>query len=275
MNLLVTAGNTQVPIDKVRAITNVFTGRTGAAIALHAHSLGHTVTLLTSHAEAVTDMQPDLTALAERWSLIRYRTFSELEAGMAEVIPAGDLDVVIQCAAVSDYLSGGVYAPAEGTRFRPDGPPPKTTLESGSALEGGSTEPPSENGGGSWEARDAAPRLESRAASKVKSDEPELWLRLVRAPKLIDRIRTDWNFRGLLVKFKLEVAISDQQLLEIAERSRVHSGADLMVANTFGGAGAYVYLGPLGGSYECVTRRELPARLLAALVQLHRERGHG
>ena len=31
MNLLITAGNTLAPIDRVRGLTNVFTGRTGAA----------------------------------------------------------------------------------------------------------------------------------------------------------------------------------------------------------------------------------------------------
>ena len=51
MKLLVTAGNTLVPIDSVRGITNVFTGRTGAGIALHAYRRGHHVTLLTSHPE--------------------------------------------------------------------------------------------------------------------------------------------------------------------------------------------------------------------------------
>src|SRR5260370_4679187 len=57
MNLLVTAGNTKVLIDRVRCITNIFTGRTGAAIALHAHERGHDVTLLTSRPEAVAEMQ--------------------------------------------------------------------------------------------------------------------------------------------------------------------------------------------------------------------------
>jgi phosphopantothenate-cysteine ligase/phosphopantothenoylcysteine decarboxylase/phosphopantothenate--cysteine ligase len=57
MNLLVTAGNTLVPIDKVRGITNIFTGRTGASIALEAHRRGHGVTLLTSHPEAVHDLR--------------------------------------------------------------------------------------------------------------------------------------------------------------------------------------------------------------------------
>ena len=55
MNLLVTAGNTLAPIDRVRGLTNVFTGRTGAAVALHAHGRGHHVVLLTSRPEAVAD----------------------------------------------------------------------------------------------------------------------------------------------------------------------------------------------------------------------------
>ena len=50
---------------------------------------------------------------------------------------------------------------------------------------------------------------------------PELWLRLVRAPKLVDKIRRDWNFRGTLVKFKLEVGISAEQLQEIAEKAKL------------------------------------------------------
>ena len=40
MNLLVTAGNARVYIDQVRCLTNIFTGRTGAAIALEAYERG-------------------------------------------------------------------------------------------------------------------------------------------------------------------------------------------------------------------------------------------
>ena len=43
MNILISAGNTIVPIDRVRCITNVFTGRTGTTIALHSHQRGHNV----------------------------------------------------------------------------------------------------------------------------------------------------------------------------------------------------------------------------------------
>jgi phosphopantothenate-cysteine ligase/phosphopantothenoylcysteine decarboxylase/phosphopantothenate--cysteine ligase len=51
MHILVTAGNTQAPIDDVRCITNIFTGHTGTRIALAAYSRGHSITLLTSHPE--------------------------------------------------------------------------------------------------------------------------------------------------------------------------------------------------------------------------------
>jgi phosphopantothenate-cysteine ligase/phosphopantothenoylcysteine decarboxylase/phosphopantothenate--cysteine ligase len=99
-------------------------------------------------------------------------------------------------------------------------------------------------------------------AGKIKSDAPELWLKLVRAPKLVDLIREPWGFNGVLVKFKLEVGLSDDELLAVAERSRVQSRADLMVANTLEGASKVAFLGPLAAGYERVARPDLARRLL-------------
>src|SRR5262249_7878670 len=150
MNILVTAGNTQVPIDRVRCITNIFTGRTGAAIAMEAHARGHHVILLTSHPEVAADLWP-----GEQWQLQPYRTFEDLQELMYQAITAPGLQAVVHCAAVSDYLAGGVFAPAAGTHF-------DATTAVWRTAEG------------------VSPRLLDRAAGKVKSDEPELWLRLVR-----------------------------------------------------------------------------------------------
>src|SRR5262245_9071886 len=120
MQLLVTAGNTLTPIDFVRGITNIFTGRTGARIALHAHQRGHGVTLFTSRPEALAEMQ-NVPGIGDRWAVVTYETFKDLQRLMAETIPSGDLDAVIHCAAVSDYESTGIYAPAPGTRFSESG----------------------------------------------------------------------------------------------------------------------------------------------------------
>jgi phosphopantothenoylcysteine synthetase/decarboxylase len=244
MEILITAGNTVVPIDRVRCMTNIFTGRTGAAIALCCHQRGHTVRLLTSHPETASSLP------AERWTVQPYRTFHDLEALMQRAIRGGGFDVVIHSAAVSDYEASGIYAPGPATRFE---------TETGRWLGSPGT----------------APTLVDRAAGKVKSDEPELWLRLVRTPKLVDRIRPEWGFRGVLIKFKLEVGVSDEDLLAIAERSRRQSDADLMVANTLEGTRDWAFLGPQDGRYERVSRADLPARLVAAVDRLRQERTHG
>jgi phosphopantothenoylcysteine synthetase/decarboxylase len=250
MHILVTAGNTVVPIDRVRCMTNIFTGRTGAAIALHCRQRGHNVRLLTSHPETVFQLHPGPSPSSEGWTVQPYRTFEDLQRRMERSISDAGLDVVIHCAAVSDYEAAGIYAPARATSFE---------VETSRWL----SQPGS------------APTLVDRAAGKIKSDEPELWLRLVRTPKLVDRIRPDWGFRGVLVKFKLEVGVGDEELLGIAERSRRHSDADLMVANTLEGANSWAFLGPQGGHYRRVSRAELPAQLLAAVERLHQERTHG
>jgi phosphopantothenoylcysteine synthetase/decarboxylase len=236
MDLLITAGNTLVPIDRVRCITNIFSGRTGASIARAAWERGHTVALLTSHPEGVE------TPPKTRWTMLRYSTFDDLRSLLQDRLLSAEWDGVVHCAAVSDYLAGGVYAPAAGTLFRTED--------------------------GRWLSEDASgPALVDRAAGKVKSDEPELWLQLVRAPKLVDLIRGEWGFRGLLVKFKLEVGVSDDRLLEVAERSRLHSAADLMVANTLEGASEWAFLGPLAGQYLRIARGELAERLVQTLEQ--------
>jgi phosphopantothenate---cysteine ligase (CTP) len=246
MNILVTAGNTQVPIDRVRCLTNIFTGRTGTAIAVAAHQRGHRVTLLTSQPEVIRQMQPASLAV-ERWRPMPFCTFGDLETLLAQELTGGDCDAVIHSAAVSDYLAAGVFAPAGNTRFTPEN--------------------------GTWVGQ--PPALVDRRAAKVKSDEPELWLRLVRAPKLVDKVRAAWRFRGILVKFKLEVGVNEELLLEIAERSRRFSDADLMVANTLEGSHEWAYLGQQAGMYQRIARRELPERVLAAVERMHLERTDG
>jgi phosphopantothenoylcysteine synthetase/decarboxylase len=250
MRILVTTGNTQVPIDRVRCITNVFSGRTGTAIALHAHNFGHHVHLLTSRPELVDEMTGKQDLSDESWEVTGYQTFEDLEIFLPTLLNTESFDALIHCAAVSDYLLAGVYAPKPGARFVPEQ--------------------------GQWHTHGAEPlSFDERSAGKIKSLDSELWLRLTRAPKLIDQIRTRWHFRGILVKFKLEVGVGEDRLQEIAEESRRDSGADLMVANSLEGANDWAYLGPLAGKYQRIERSELPAILISAVEKLHRERGHG
>ena len=235
MNLLVTAGNTQTPIDRVRCITNVFTGKTGASLALEAWRRGHRVRLATSHPEVVAELARGLPNFPdERWSVEVYRTFDDLHALLKGQVRT--FDAIAHAAAVSDYRVAGVFAPDKSTRFDPA-------------------------------TGDVAGRLLDRASGKVKSDEPELWLRLTRAPKLIDHFRDPWGFAGVLVKFKLEVDKSEAELEAIAEQSRRQSRADLMVANTLEGAGDWALIGP---NYRRVSRGDLARLTVEAIESLAR-----
>jgi phosphopantothenate-cysteine ligase/phosphopantothenoylcysteine decarboxylase/phosphopantothenate--cysteine ligase len=235
MNLLVTAGNTQTPIDRVRCLTNIFTGRTGTQIALEAHRCGHAITLLTSHPEVVRELasafKPD-----GRWTVRPYRTFHDLHDAMTELVPGNQFNALIHAAAVSDYHLAGTYAPVTGAHFDP--------------MTAAWT-----NG-----------KLMDVSAGKVKSHHPELWLRLTPTPKLADMVRKPWGFRGTFVKFKLEVGATDAELREIALRSRTQSDADLIVANTLEGKDAVAWVGDRAGGWERVERVKLAGRLLERIA---------
>ena len=177
MNILVTAGNTQTPIDRVRCITNIFSGRTGAQIAASAFDRGHSVAFLTSHPEVLAEFPSNRHRGEPDFRVRTYRTFDDLETAMAEEIARGQFDVVIHAAAVSDYRVAGIFTERDG-------------------------------------------RFEDVAAGKVKGSHPELWLKLVPTPKLVDKIRSEWHFAGVLVKFKLEVGLSESELQAVAEKAR-------------------------------------------------------
>jgi phosphopantothenoylcysteine decarboxylase/phosphopantothenate--cysteine ligase len=92
LRILITAGATREPIDTVRFISNVSTGKMGVEIAKEAARRGHSVYLLqgTGSYPAPEDI---LTA--------RFTTTKDLMKKVTEII--SDFDVYISAAAVSDY----------------------------------------------------------------------------------------------------------------------------------------------------------------------------
>ena len=259
MRVLVTAGNTQTPIDRVRCLTNIFTGRTGALIAAEAHRRGHAVTLLTSHPETAAGVSgPEVRS---------YRTFDDLHGLLAELVPAGGFDAIVHSAAVSDYALEGMYAggflPLSASERGPGGevsPEANHPANQGHTHAFRQTSPPSPLSEVERGDRRSATNLP--VAGKIRSTHPELWMKFTPTPKLIDFIRTRWYFRGVLVKFKLEVEVTDAELLTIALRSRAQSDADILVANTLDGYEIDAWLVDRSDSAERIVRADLPAALL-------------
>jgi hypothetical protein len=120
---------------------------------------------------------------------------------------------------------------------------------------------PGERGAEQWTVRDVQ-------AAKIRSNHKLIAVLGEHTEKLVDLFRTEWNYKGLLVKFKLEVGISKDELIRVGQASRVSSGAEYLVANTLAmveGADAGAFLLSDKGA-EWVARNDLPARM-ARLVR--------
>jgi phosphopantothenate---cysteine ligase (CTP) len=105
-------------------------------------------------------------------------------------------------------------------------------------------------------------------SGKVGSNHDKLYLELKPTAKLIDNIRRPWGFKGVLVKFKLQVGMTDEELLKIATASRVASDADIIVANCLEWARERAYI--VGEhTTKRVARKVLASELLNDIVAKH------
>ena len=95
MEVLITAGGTEEPIDGVRTISNFSTGKTGSVIADTLADSGFKVTLLTS----VRGVKPQNTDI----NTLKYLSFADINKTLKELLSTGKYKAVIHAAAISDY----------------------------------------------------------------------------------------------------------------------------------------------------------------------------
>lgn len=231
MRFLVTAGNTREAIDRVREWGNIFTGNTGFGIARALAEVGE-VDLVTSNRQHVAEAG---TSRTTRNAIVphSFTTHAELKERIGGLVGTHPYDAIFMTAAVSDYRPVRAYALLQR---EPDPHDPRIER---------------------WVVRDAQ-------AGKVKSDHPQIAILGEKTEKIVDLFRSEWRYRGVLVKFKLEVGVAKEELLKIGEASRKSSGADYLVANTLemvGGESAGAYLLWEGGS-EWVARAELAGKMV-------------
>src|SRR4051794_10443406 len=181
--------------------------------------------------DLLTSNRAHLAALEKPIHGTPFTSHGELKAELEKALPQNKYDGIFMTAAVADY--------------RP--------VESFEIVR----RQPGSNGEETWTVR-------SVQADKIKSNYEQIAIVGERTEKLVDLFRTTWGYKGLLVKFKLEVGISVEKLIEIGQQSRRTSGADYLVANTLemvegDRAGAYL-LSDRGD--EWVPRSQLPARMV-------------
>lgn len=102
VRVLLTAGPTQEPIDRVRFIGNRSSGRLGIALAHEAIRRGFETTLLLGPIPAIpNDDEPPQTSSDTRLQTLRFQTTAEL--GHLLHTHAPEADIIIMAAAVADY----------------------------------------------------------------------------------------------------------------------------------------------------------------------------
>jgi phosphopantothenate-cysteine ligase len=199
VNVLVTGGGTSAPIDDVRTITNISSGRFAAAISESCLARGASVRHVHTPSAALpvlrqaqldletADVAAELDRLRrlhESWKEIQSRlhlvalpegTVAQYARTLEHLLRTQPIDIVFLAMAVSDYE-------------------PDPTL------------------------------------GKLSSDEDELVIRCRRTPKVIQSVR-DWSPGIYLVGFKLLSRASTDELLSQAEASGRVNRANLTVAN--------------------------------------------
>ena len=100
--VLITAGPTWVPIDKVRVISNQATGKTGILLAEQLQARGAKVTLLLGPVGAYCPQS--------NIKLLRFTFFEELRRMLEKELSLKHYDAVIHSAAVADYKPVGHFS---------------------------------------------------------------------------------------------------------------------------------------------------------------------
>lgn len=108
--ILITAGPTWVPIDKVRVISNIATGQTGILLSQKFQKAGAKVTLLLgSHGHCCLD---------KGIKVIHFKFFDEINKLIKKELSSIKFDAVIHSAAVSDYKPDKSYRYKVSSKLR-------------------------------------------------------------------------------------------------------------------------------------------------------------
>jgi phosphopantothenate---cysteine ligase (CTP) len=227
MRFLVTAGSSREMIDRVRDWGNIFTGNTGLSIANALAALGE-VDLITSNREHLAAAKN--ASASSALHLIPFVSHDDLKRAIESSVRQHHYDAIFMTAAVADYEPSGAFQILR-REVRTDGEE-------------------------AWIVRNVH-------AGKIKSSYAQIAFVGQPTEKLIDLFRTTLKYDGLLVKFKLEVGVPVDQLIQIGQASRRASQADYLVANTLemvSGENAGAYLLSDAG-HEWIARSDLPKRM--------------
>ena len=209
--IIITSGGTAEPIDKVRKITNMSTGRLGAIIAerfLNNYNGGFKVHVIYVHSKG--SILPNHTWSGSELTYVQASSTQEVYDALQNLLTTQKIDAVIHSMAVSDYTvdyltSTSLVGDAVCSRVMV----PSDVMELLDSL-------PDEY------------RIDNSA--KVSSNEGGLLIKLKKTPKIISKIK-EWSPDTMLVGFKLLNGVSKDELISVARELLLKNQCEYVVAN--------------------------------------------
>lgn len=254
MRILITAGGTSEPIDRVRAITNHSTGKLGAAIAAAFLQYPQAVIDYVTTKQAVNPVEDS------RIRLHYIESTADLLATLQLLLEQTAYTAVIHSMAVSDFTTENSFSQEQFLALFTQ---QLTTAAVDSELSPAALE-------AALTAISSLPQVDK----KISSDTERLILVLKKTPKVIQQIK-QLQPATLLVGFKLLVGVDKDELLATAQAALKKNQADFVLANDLESITASHHTGYLlhkdGTIQEAATKQDI-AQLIAAAIYNREEK---
>lgn len=244
LKVLVTAGDTYEPVDEVRRLTHMATGRLGSLIADAFAKQGAQVTFLCGERSMRTECKMEKTVVITG--------VMELQSAMKELLTDTAYDAVIHSMAVSDYTVRGLADEREVSAEIA-----KAVLSAGPEMDNETLQ-------------DIIFSTLQKAAytpsGKISSDLPSLLVFLDRAPKVIPLVK-QLQPDAILVGFKLLAGVPEQDLLDAVRMQMQSSGSDFVLANDLSGIDGDTHGAMLVGPDGVLERPKTKQEIAACIVR--------
>lgn len=240
MRILLTSGGTKVPIDEVRSITNMSKGTFPTKVGVEILNQKDDLIFLT-HKDGKTPMKTEIDLLST--DLYLYRSIvNKIDWAKSKVSNYKE----ITYNTFSDYYEQlGELVLNKNHQI--------DAIVLAAAVSDYEVKNP--------------------AKGKVRTS-AQMNIELEPTPKLISKIRSEWNYEGILVGFKLLVGASKSELVDAARKSVIENGCDFVIANDLKDikAGNHRAILVFKDSEYTVSKEEVVSEILYNIKMLHKNK---
>jgi phosphopantothenate-cysteine ligase len=210
MDIIITAGGTSEYIDKVRKITNMSTGALGSNIAATLLEKSDHYIIFLGSDTAITKLLIEIDGNMLDRDFLEFHHITDtnsLDMKMTELLTKREIGCVIHSMAVSDYTVGRVFSNQNIIDLIEN-----SDMDKNDIVELLKNPPAIDN------------------TNKISSSFETMDIRLIKTPKVIDKIKV-LSPKTILIGFKLLNGVDHSELIDVARKSLVRTKSDFIIAN--------------------------------------------